>query len=110
MRPLIRTLVLDAQFTSRPRLPTLSHEGHGKLARLKPRNAVIAFSTESVYALAERLRGLRGGCAVVLEALSPRTRNAQVGLYQAGEVDSLVATDAISMGLNLDLDHVAFSA
>ena len=110
MRPLIRTLVPEARFTSRPRLSTLGHEGHCKLARLKPRNAVIAFSAESVYALAERIRGLRGGCAVVLGALSPRTRNAQVGLYQAGEVDSLVATDAIGMGLNLDLDHVAFSA
>ena len=110
MRPLIRTLVPEARFTSRPRLSTLAHEGHCKLARIKPRNAVIAFSTESVYALAERIRGLRGGCAVVLGALSPRTRNAQVGLYQAGEVDSLVATDAIGMGLNLDLDHVAFSA
>ena len=110
MRPLIRTLVPEARFTSRPRLSTLAHEGHCKLARLKPRNAVIAFSTESVYALAERIRGLRGGCAVVLGALSPRTRNAQVGLYQAGEVDSLVATDAIGMGLNLDLEHVAFSA
>ena len=110
MRPLIRVLVPGARFTSRPRLSTLSHEGHCKLARLKPRNAVIAFSTESVYALAERIRGLRGGCAVVLGALSPRTRNAQVALYQAGEVDNLVATDAIGMGLNLDLDHVAFSA
>ena len=110
MRPLIRTLVPEARFTSRPRLSTLAHEGHCKLARLKPRNAVIAFSAEAVYALAERIRGLRGGCAVVLGALSPRTRNAQVGLYQAGEVDSLVATDAIGMGLNLDLDHVAFSA
>ena len=110
MRPLIRALVPEARFTSRPRLSTLTHEGHCKLARLKPRNAVIAFSTESVYALAERIRGLRGGCAVVLGALSPRTRNAQVALYQAGEVDNLVATDAIGMGLNLDLDHVAFSA
>ena len=110
MRPLLRTLVPEARFTSRPRLSTLAHEGHCKLARLAPRNAVIAFSTEAVYALAERIRGLRGGCAVVLGALSPRTRNAQVGLYQAGEVDSLVATDAIGMGLNLDLDHVAFSA
>ena len=110
MRPLIRTLVPEARFTGRPRLSTLTHEGHCKMARIKPRNAVIAFSSESVYALAERIRGLRGGCAVVLGALSPRTRNAQVALYQAGEVDSLVATDAIGMGLNLDLDHVAFSA
>ena len=110
MRPLIRALVPEARFTGRPRLSTLGHEGHCKLARLKPRNAVIAFSTESVYALAERVRGLRGGCAVVLGALSPRTRNAQVGLYQSGEVDSLIATDAIGMGLNLDLEHVAFSA
>ena len=110
MRPLIRMLVPEARFAGRPRHSTLAHEGHCKLARLKPRNAVIAFSSEAVYALAERVRGLRGGCAVVLGALSPRTRNAQVGLYQAGEVDSLVATDAIGMGLNLDLDHVAFTA
>ena len=110
MRPLIRTLVPEARFAGRPRLSTLTHAGHCKLGRLAPRNAVIAFSTESVYALAERVRGLRGGCAVVLGALSPRTRNAQVALYQAGEVDSLVATDAIGMGLNLDLEHVAFSA
>ncbi len=110
MRPLIRTLVPEARFTNRPRLSNLGHEGHCKLTRLKPRNAIIAFSTEAVYALAEQIRGLRGGCAVVLGALSPRTRNAQVALYQAGEVDSLVATDAIGMGLNLDLDHIAFSA
>ena len=110
MRPMIRALVPEARFMGRPRLSSLGHEGHCKLTRLKPRNAVIAFSAESVYALAEQIRELRGGCAVVLGALSPRTRNAQVALYQAGEVDSLVATDAIGMGLNLDLDHVAFSA
>ena len=109
MRPALRTLVPEARFTDRPRLSTLAHEGHRKLARLAPRSAVIAFSTDSVYALAERVRGLRGGCAVVLGALSPRTRNAQVALYQAGEVDSVVATDAVGMGLNLDLEHVAFS-
>ncbi len=109
MRPALRALVPEARFTDRPRLSTLAHEGHRKLARLAPRSAVIAFSTDSVYALAERVRGLRGGCAVVLGALSPRTRNAQVALYQAGEVDSVVATDAIGMGLNLDLEHVAFS-
>ena len=110
MRPAVRVLTPEARLTSRPRLSELGHAGHCKLSRLEPRNAVIAFSAESIYATAERVRELRGGCAVVLGALSPRTRNAQVALYQSGEVDSIVATDAIGMGLNLDLSHVAFSA
>lgn len=108
MRPLIRKLVPDAEFVSRPRLSRLSYSGTRKLTRLPPRCAVIAFSAGRVYEIAELLRCQRGGAAIVLGALSPRTRNAQVGMYQAGEVDFLVATDAIGMGLNMRVDHVAF--
>ena len=110
IRPLIRRLVPEAVFTGRPRFSELKYSGHRKLGRLAPRSAVVAFSAQDVYVLAEAMRVQRGGCAVVLGALSPRTRNAQVAMYQAGEVDYLVATDAIGMGLNMDLDHVAFSA
>ncbi len=110
IRPLIRRLVPEAVFTGRPRFSELSYSGHRKLGRLAPRSAVVAFSAQEVYALAEAMRVQCGGCAVVLGALSPRTRNAQVAMYQAGEIDYLVATDAIGMGLNMDLDHVAFSA
>ncbi|MDA0229084.1 MAG: helicase-related protein [Proteobacteria bacterium] len=110
IRPLIRRLVPEAVFTGRPRFSELRYSGHKKLGRLAPRTAVVAFSAQDVYALAEVMRAQRGGCAVVLGALSPRTRNAQVAMYQAGEIDYLVATDAIGMGLNMDLDHVAFSA
>ena len=84
--------------------------GEKKLTRLPRRSAIVAFSAEEVYAIAELIRRQRGGAAVVLGALSPRTRNAQVALYQSGDVDYLVATDAIGMGLNLDVDHVAFAA
>ncbi len=110
IRPRIRELVPDADYVVRPRFSDLRYLGPKKLTRLPPRSAVIAFSAEDVYAMAEAMRGSRGGCAVVLGALSPRTRNAQVALYQAGEVDYLIATDAIGMGLNMDLDHVWFSA
>ena len=108
MRPMIRKLVPDAGFVSRPRLSRLSYSGTRKLTRLPPRCAVIAFSAGRVYEIAELLRRQRGGAAIVLGALSPRTRNAQVAMYQAGEVDFLVATDAIGMGLNMRVDHVAF--
>ena len=95
---------------TRPRFSTLSYTGpRKKLTRLPPRSAVVAFSAADVYRLAEAMRRQHGGCAVVMGALSPRTRNAQVEMYQAGEVDHLVATDAIGMGLNMDLDHVAFA-
>ena len=107
--PLIRRLVPGAEFTTRPRLSTLRYAGQKKVTRLPPRSAVVAFSSSQVYALAELVRRQRGGAAVVLGALSPRTRNAQVAMYQAGEVDYLVATDAIGMGLNMDIDHVAFA-
>src|SRR5271163_3029090 len=109
IRPLLRRLVPEAEYISRPRLSTLSHTGHKKVTRLPPRSAVVAFAVADVFSLAELVRRQRGGTAVVLGALSPRARNAQVGMFQAGEVDYLVATDAIGMGLNMDLDHVAFA-
>lgn len=110
IKPLIRKLVPGTEFISRPRFSQLSYTGPRKLTRLPNRSAIVAFSAQEVYAIAELVRRQRGGAAVVLGALSPRTRNAQVGLYQAGEVDYLVATDAIGMGLNMDVDHVAFAA
>jgi ATP-dependent RNA helicase SUPV3L1/SUV3 len=109
MAPLVRRLVPDAEIVSRDRLSTLSYAGSKKLTRLPPRSAIVAFSAEQVYAIAELIRRQRGGAAVVMGALSPRTRNAQVALFQSGEVDFLVATDAIGMGLNMDVDHVAFA-
>ena len=109
IRPLVRALVPEAEVVSRPRFSTLSYAGATKLSRLPKRSAIVAFSAEEVYAVAEMLRRLRGGAAVVMGALSPRTRNAQVAMFQAREVDYLVATDAIGMGLNLDVDHVAFA-
>jgi ATP-dependent RNA helicase SUPV3L1/SUV3 len=109
IRPLMRRLVPEAEYVSRPRFSTLTHTGHKKITRLPPRSAVVAFAMADVFSLAELVRRQRGGTAVVLGALSPRARNAQVGMFQAGEVDYLVATDAIGMGLNMDLDHVAFA-
>ncbi|MHA6721965.1 helicase-related protein [Sphingomonas sp. RS2018] len=110
LRPLVRTLVKDAEIVERPRFSTLSYAGAKKLSRLPKRSAIVAFSAEEVYAVAEAIRRLRGGAAVVMGALSPRTRNAQVAMFQAGEVDYLVATDAIGMGLNMDVAHVAFAS
>lgn len=109
LRPVIRELIPRADIITRPRFSTLSYAGSKKLSRLPPRSAIIAFSIEEVYAVAEMLRRLRGGAAVVMGALSPATRNAQVAMYQAGEVDYLVATDAVGMGLNLDVNHIAFA-
>ncbi len=110
MRDAIEALIPGANFISRPRLSKLTYAGEKKITRLPPRSAIVAFSAAEVYSIAELIRRQRGGTAVVLGSLSPRTRNAQVALYQSGQVDFLVATDAIGMGLNLDLDHVAFSA
>ncbi|MBI5162663.1 MAG: disulfide oxidoreductase [Magnetospirillum sp.] len=110
IKPLLRRLVPGVEFVTRPRFSQLAYAGSRKLNRLPPRTAVVAFSAADVYAMAETVRRNRGGAAVVLGALSPRTRNAQVGLYQAGEVDYIVATDAIGMGLNMDVDHVAFAS
>src|SRR5438874_4633058 len=109
LRPVIRELLPEAEIVSRPRFSTLRYAGSVKLSRLPPRSAVVAFSAEQVYALAEMLRRFKGGAAVVLGALSPATRNAQVAMFQRGEVDYLVATDAIGMGLNMDVTHVAFA-
>jgi ATP-dependent RNA helicase SUPV3L1/SUV3 len=109
MIPLIRRLLPEAEIQTRERFSTLTYAGPKKLTRLPRRTAVVAFSADAVYAIAELIRRQRGGAAVVMGSLSPRTRNAQVALYQSGEVDFLVATDAIGMGLNMDVDHVAFS-
>jgi ATP-dependent RNA helicase SUPV3L1/SUV3 len=109
LRPIIRELLPEAEIVSRPRFSTLRYAGSVKLSRLPARSAVVAFSAEQVYALAEMLRRFKGGAAVVMGALSPATRNAQVAMFQRGEVDYLVATDAIGMGLNMDVSHVAFA-
>jgi len=106
----IRALVPGAEFIQRPRFSQLSYVGPKKLTRLPPRSATVAFSAADVYAIAELIRRQRGGAAIVMGALSPRTRNAQVELYESGEVDYLVATDAIGMGLNMDVQHVAFAS
>ncbi|MEM9500305.1 MAG: helicase-related protein [Pseudomonadota bacterium] len=110
LEPIVRALIPRAEMVERPRFSTLTHSGTTKLSRLMPRSAVVVFSVEQVYAMAEALRRFRGGAAVVMGALSPETRNKQVELFQNGDVDYIVATDAIGMGLNLDLNHVAFAA
>lgn len=109
IEPLLRRLLPGIDITSRPRMSHLAYAGPAKLTRLPRRSAIVAFSADQVYAVAELVRRQRGGAAVVMGALSPRTRNAQVALFQSGDVDYLVATDAIGMGLNLDVDHVAFA-
>src|ERR1700731_1035291 len=109
-RSLVERLLPGAHIVARPRLSQLSFAGEKKISRLPRRSAIVAFSAEEVYSIAEFVRRQRGGAAVVLGALSPRTRNAQVELYQSGDVEYLVATDAIGMGLNLDVDHVAFAS
>lgn len=110
MRPVVEQLIPGVNVVTRPRLSQLSFAGDRKITRLPRRSAIVAFSVEEVYAIAELIRRQKGGAAVVLGALSPRTRNAQVEIYQSGDVDYLVATDAIGMGLNLDVDHIAFAA
>ena len=109
MRGTIAELCPRAIFMRRERFSDLTYTGSKKISRMPARSAIVGFSVENVYAIAELLRRQKGGAAVVMGALSPRTRNAQVDMYQNGEVDYLVATDAIGMGLNLDIDHVAFS-
>ncbi len=110
VRPMIEKLLPGANILSRPRLSQLTYAGEKKITRQPRRTAIVAFSADEVYAIAELIRRQHGGAAVVLGGLSPRTRNAQVALYQSGDVDYLVATDAIGMGLNLDVDHVAFAS
>ena len=109
-RPLIRHLLPDAHHETRDRFSTLSYSGPIKVTRLPKRSVIVAFSSSEVYAIAELIRRYRGGAAIVMGALSPRTRNAQAEMYQSGDVEFLVATDAIGMGLNLDADHVAFAS
>ncbi|MGX7896133.1 helicase-related protein [Tsuneonella sp. HG222] len=110
LEPMVKALIPGVTVEERPRFSTLKHAGSTKLSRLPPRSALVAFSAEQVYAMAEMLRRFRGGAAVVMGALSPETRNRQVELFQSGEVDYIVATDAIGMGLNLDVTHVAFAS
>ena len=109
MRGILEALLPGISVVTRPRMSMLTHSGAKKITRLPHRSAIVAFSADEVYAIGELIRRRRGGAAVVLGALSPRTRNAQVALYQSGDVDYLIATDAIGMGLNLDVDHVAFA-
>src|SRR5205809_6272378 len=110
MRPIIERLLPAASIVTRPRLSQLEFAGDRKITRQPRRTAIVAFSAEEVYAIAELIRRQHGGAAVVLGSLSPRTRNAQVEMFQNGDVDYLVATDAVGMGLNLDVDHVAFAS
>src|SRR5213078_295221 len=110
MRPMIERLLPGASIVTRPRLSQLEFAGDRKITRQPRRTAIVAFSADEVYAIAELIRRQRGGAAVGMGSLSPRTRNAQVELFQSGDVDYLIATDAIGMGLNLDVDHVAFAS
>ncbi len=110
IKPLLQKILPKCSIEIRPRLSVLSYVGIKKITRLKPRSAVVAFSVPEVYQIAELVRTKKGGAAIVMGALSPRTRNAQVELYQSGQVDYLIATDAIGMGLNMDIDHVAFAS
>jgi len=109
MKNIISNLVPSSEFVYRDRLSKLIYTGYKKISRIQPRSAIVAFSVDEVYALAEFIRRQRGGAAIVMGSLSPKTRNAQVDLYQSGDVDFLVATDAIGMGINMNIDHVSFS-
>ena len=109
IKNIINKLDEDTEFVNRERLSKLSYVGHKKISRINRKTAIIAFSTEEVYAIAELVRRQKGGAAIVMGSLSPKTRNAQVELYQSGDVDFLVATDAIGMGINMDLENVYFS-
>src|SRR5881394_437994 len=110
MRPIVERLLPGVSMITRPRLSQLEFAGDRKITRQPRRTAIVAFSADEVYAIAELIRRQHGGAAVVLGSLSPRTRNAQVAMFQNGDVDYLVATDAVGMGLNLDVDHVAFAS
>ena len=109
MRNIIEKLEEDIEYIDRKRLSKLTYSGHKKISRIERKSAIIAFSAEEVYAIAELIRRQKGGAAIVMGSLSPKTRNSQVSLYQSGDVDYLVATDAIGMGINMDLDNVYFS-
>ena len=109
MRNIIEKLEEDIEYIDRKRLSKLTYSGHKKISRIERKSAIIAFSAEEVYAIAELIRRQKGGAAIVMGSLSPKTRNSQVSLYQSGDVDYLVATDAIGMGINMDLNNVYFS-
>jgi len=109
IRKIISNISLDVEYINKERLSKLSYVGHKKISRIDRKSAIIAFSTEEVYAIAELIRRQKGGAAIVMGSLSPKTRNAQVALYQSGDVDFLVATDAIGMGINMDLENIFFS-
>ncbi len=109
MRNILSNLNEKIEFINKERYSKLSYSGHKKISRIERKSAIIAFSTEEVYAIAELLRRQKGGCAIVMGSLSPKTRNSQVSLYQSGDVDYLVATDAIGMGINMDLNNIYFS-
>jgi len=109
IKKLISNLDDDIEYINKDRLSKLIYSGHKKISRIERKSAIIAFSAEEVYAIAELLRRQKGGAAIVMGSLSPKTRNSQVELYQSGDVDYLVATDAIGMGINMDLDNVYFS-
>ena len=109
IKSIIEKLDDDIEFINKERFSKLSYNGYKKISRIDRKSAIIAFSTEEVYAIAELIRRQKGGAAIVMGSLSPKTRNSQVNLYQSGDVDYLVATDAIGMGINMDLDHIYFS-
>ena len=109
IKNIISKLDDDIEFIDRKRLSKLSYSGYKKISRINRKTAIIAFSAEEVYAIAELIRRQKGGAAIVMGSLSPKTRNAQVELYQSNDVDFLVATDAVGMGINMDLDNVYFS-
>jgi ATP-dependent RNA helicase SUPV3L1/SUV3 len=109
MKSIIISLVENVEFVNRERYSRLTYSGYKKISRLNPKTAIIAFSVDQVYALAELVRRQKGGTAVIMGSLSPKTRNSQVELYQSGDADFLVATDAIGMGINMDIDNVSFS-
>ena len=109
IKNIISNIEEDVEYINRNRLSKLTYAGHKKISRINRKTAIIAFSAEEVYAIAELIRRQKGGAAIVMGSLSPKTRNAQVELYQSGDVDFLVATDAIGMGINMDIDHVYFS-
>ena len=109
MKDILSNLNEEIEFINKERYSKLSYIGHKKISRIERKSAIIAFSTEEVYAIAELLRRQKGGCAIVMGSLSPKTRNSQVSLYQSGDVDYLVATDAIGMGINMDINNIYFS-
>ena len=109
MKKIISEIIPETHFIEQQRFSKLSYNGHKKISRLDRKSALIAFSVEEVYAIAELVRRQKGGAAVIMGSLSPKTRNSQVEIYQSGDVDYLVATDAIGMGLNMDIEQISFS-